>query len=59
MGSLVLSPPLAMTIFVIAVICGVQFRRVWKTEGPRWQLWLWGLLAGIGLLSVGFIPLNA
>ena len=58
MTNLELSPALAVTIFVAACICGVQFRRVWKTEGPRWQLWLWGVLAASGLLTVGFVPLR-
>nr|WP_211201620.1 hypothetical protein [Rhodobacter sp. NTK016B] len=49
--------PAAVTIFVVACFCGFQFRRVWKAEGPRWQLWLWGVLAATGLLTVGFIPL--
>ena len=57
MPHLTLPQPAAVTIFVVACFCGFQFRRVWKAEGPRWQLWLWGVLAAAGLLTVGFIPL--
>ncbi|MCT4608872.1 MAG: hypothetical protein N4A70_06660 [Pelagimonas sp.] len=51
--------PLSATIvFVIACLAGMQYRRVWKAEGPRWQLWLTGTLAAFGLLSLGFIPMQ-
>ncbi|MEM9319071.1 MAG: hypothetical protein AAGA70_08690 [Pseudomonadota bacterium] len=57
MAEFALTPALAVIIFVAACVSGVQFRRVWKTEGPNWQLWLWGVLAAAGLLIVGFVPL--
>ncbi|MDE0589133.1 hypothetical protein OU789_04265 [Halocynthiibacter sp. C4] len=53
-----LSPALATLLFIIAVIAGYRYRMVWKTEGPRWQLWVWGILAAGCLLLVGFIPLD-
>lgn len=54
-----LTPLTATIIFVLACLCGHRYRKVWKAEGPRWQLWLYGLLAATGLLVLGFIPLNA
>ncbi|WP_420569016.1 hypothetical protein [Thalassovita sp.] len=57
MPELTLTPLIATVIFVIACLCGYQYRRVWKAEGPRWQLWLFGLLAASGLLILGFVPL--
>ncbi|WP_420548063.1 hypothetical protein [Curvivirga sp.] len=46
----------ATIIFVIACLAGFQYRRVWKAEGPKWQLWLFGLIAAACLLIVGFMP---
>ncbi len=58
MSGFVLTPAVAVTLFVAACVAGHQFRRVWKTEGPRWQLWLWGSMAAAGLLTVGFVPMQ-
>lgn len=55
---LVLTPAMATTIFVLACLCGYRYRRVWKAEGPRWQLWLFGTLAALGLATLGFVPLS-
>nr|WP_106609311.1 hypothetical protein [Shimia abyssi] len=57
MPDLTLTPLIATTIFVAACLMGYQYRRVWKSEGPRWQLWIYGVLAASGLLVLGFIPL--
>ncbi|WP_424942095.1 hypothetical protein [Aliiroseovarius crassostreae] len=59
MAHVTLTPLLATTIFVLACLCGYQYRRVWKQEGPRWQLWLYGALTAAGLLVLGFVPLEA
>ena len=53
-----LSPAIATVLFVAAVLAGHRYRKVWKTEGPVWQLWLCGLVAAACLLIVGFVPLN-
>lgn len=58
MPEIVLTPPIATVIFVLACLAGVQYRRVWKAEGPRLQLWIYGLLAAAGLLTLGFLPLE-
>ncbi|MEM1300182.1 MAG: hypothetical protein AAGH68_12995 [Pseudomonadota bacterium] len=55
----VLSPLLATGIFVIACWAGYGYRRVWKAEGPKWQLWVYGLLAAGCLLTVGFVPVTS
>ena len=54
-----LSPALATVLFVAAVLAGHRYRKVWKAEGPRWQLWVLGSIAGGCLLAVGFLPIAA
>jgi hypothetical protein len=50
--------PLSATILIfLAVLAGNRYRRVWKAEGPRWQLWLFGLIAAAALLALGFVPM--
>ena len=56
---LTLTPAAALILFVIAVVAGTQYRRVWKAEGPRAHLWVYGAVAGACLLAVGLIPLSA
>ena len=51
-------PSAALVIFVIGVVAGYQYRRVWKSEGPRIQLWIFGIVASVSLLAVGLIPLD-
>ncbi|MEL6197977.1 MAG: hypothetical protein AAFT19_09030 [Pseudomonadota bacterium] len=58
MSGLTLTPFLATAIFVVACIAGYRYRRVWKTDGPAWQAWLFGLIAAGCLLSLGFLPLD-
>lgn len=57
MTNLALPPLLATVLFVVAVISGYQYRKVWKTEGPAWKAWLFGVLAGGCFLCVAFIPM--
>ncbi|MEM9572927.1 MAG: hypothetical protein AAF996_15790 [Pseudomonadota bacterium] len=57
--SLALSPWVATLIFVIAVVAGYQYRRVWKNEGPKWQAWVFGLIAAGCLMTVALVPLSA
>ncbi len=52
-----LTPALATVIFVLSCLFGYRFRRVWKDEGPTWQLWVFGVLAAAGLATLGFVPL--
>lgn len=56
--ALFLTPLAAVTIFVASCLAGYQFRRVWKAEGPLRLLWLWGVLAAVGLLTLGFVPVR-
>ena len=55
---LYLTPVIATGIFVTAVLAGYSYRRVWKAEGPVWQLWVYGGIAACCLLAVGFLPLR-
>ncbi len=56
-GDIILTPVLAVSIFVVTVLAGYQYRKTWKAEGARWKLWLYGLIAASGLLILGFVPL--
>lgn len=58
MTDFVLSPGWATAIFFASCLCGYQYRRVWKAEGPRYQYWLFGGLAAAGLMVLGFVPLE-
>ncbi|WP_288926574.1 hypothetical protein [uncultured Maritimibacter sp.] len=53
-----LTPFVATIIFVIACIAGYGYRRVWKAEGARWKLWVYGVIAAAALLVLAFIPLS-
>ncbi|MFV0491845.1 MAG: hypothetical protein ACK5M4_08500 [Pseudorhodobacter sp.] len=53
-----LSPLLATILFVIAVFAGYRYRHVWKSEGPAWQAWLFGLTAAACLLALAFLPMK-
>ncbi|WP_106743443.1 hypothetical protein [Yoonia maritima] len=57
MSDLTLSPAIATMIFVLGCWGGHRYRQVWKVEGPTWKLWVYGLLAGVSFLALGFIPL--
>ena len=51
-----MSPLISTLLFTIAVIAGVNYRRIWKAEGPAWQLWLSGGVAAACFLTVMFTP---
>ncbi|MDF9301531.1 hypothetical protein [Tritonibacter mobilis] len=59
MTDMTLSPAGATVLFVIACLAGYRYRTVWKAEGPRLQLWIFGLIAAFCLLTLGFVPLKA
>jgi len=56
LADFILSPLVATAFFVLACFAGYQYRRVWVKEGPRWQLWLFGVIAGLCLALVAFVP---
>ncbi len=58
MPELTLSPASATVLFVVACLAGYRYRSVWKAEGPRWQLWVFGLIAAVLLLVLGLTPLT-
>ncbi|MBW8637221.1 hypothetical protein K1W69_08480 [Hoeflea sp. WL0058] len=51
-----LTPIWATLLFILGCVMGYQYRRVWKAEGPTWQLWLFGLAAAGAFLTLGFVP---
>jgi hypothetical protein len=55
---LALTPVTATLLFVVACLAGYRYRSVWKAEGPRWQLWVFGLVAAVALLVLGFLPMR-
>jgi len=58
LNDVVLSPMLATVIFCVTCLAGYRYRRVWKTEGPVYQYWLFGGIAASGLLLLGFVPVD-
>lgn len=54
----VLTPASATILFIVGCLAGYRYRRVWKAEGPRWQLWVTGLIAAGAFLTLGFVPLS-
>ncbi|ASP33842.1 MULTISPECIES: hypothetical protein [Stappiaceae] len=59
MADFFLTPLTATIFFVLACLAGYQYRRVWVKEGPRWKLWLFGVIAALCLGIVAFIPVSA
>jgi|TARA_Y100001956_G_scaffold76593_1_gene85912 uncharacterized membrane protein HdeD (DUF308 family) len=57
LNDLSLTPAIATVLFFVAVVAGYRYRRTWKAEGPRWQLWLFGVIAAVCLLILGFTPM--
>ncbi|MEM0946063.1 MAG: hypothetical protein AAGK37_01550 [Pseudomonadota bacterium] len=58
MADFTLTPVWATVIFIASCVLGYQYRRVWKAEGPLWQLWVYGVLTASGLAILGFVPLE-
>ncbi len=56
-SQITLTPLIATILIFLAVLAGNRYRRVWKAEGPRWQLWLFGLIAAAALLTLAFVPM--
>ncbi|NVK34531.1 MAG: hypothetical protein HWE23_08620 [Rhodobacteraceae bacterium] len=56
-----LTPLYGSLLVVLVVIAGYRFRDNWKHQPDGWKMraWVYGLLAGIGLLILSFIPLAA
>ncbi len=57
-SQITLTPLIATILIFLAVLAGNRYRRVWKAEGPRWQLWLFGLVAALALLTLAFVPMQ-
>ncbi|MEM6681171.1 MAG: hypothetical protein AAF607_02920 [Pseudomonadota bacterium] len=51
-------PLIAMLVFAAGIIAGHRYRKVWKQQGPRWQLWLFGSISAACLLVLAFIPIR-
>ena len=57
-SQITLTPLIATILIFLAVLAGNRYRRIWKAEGPRWQLWLFGLIAAAALLTLAFVPMQ-
>lgn len=59
-SNLHLTPPVAALIFFVVVVCGHNFRMVWKQQPQGWQkrAWLFGIPAAAGLFALAFLPLK-
>ncbi|MEM9422563.1 MAG: hypothetical protein AAF986_08670 [Pseudomonadota bacterium] len=53
-----LPPLIATLLFVVAIVSGYQYRKVWKQEGAAWKAWLFGSVAGGALMIVALVPLQ-
>jgi|AP45_3_1055517.scaffolds.fasta_scaffold832947_1 multisubunit Na+/H+ antiporter MnhB subunit len=53
-----LTPVTATALFVVACLAGMRYRNIWKAEGPRSRLWLYGVIAAVALLVLGFVPMR-
>lgn len=55
-----LNPAFALVLLVVMVLCGRQFREVWKAQAPGWQAqaWIWALPAALAFAALAFIPLD-
>ncbi len=58
MPNLTLTPELATIVFVLACIGGYQYRRTWKSDGPSWHLWAFGLFTASAFLTLAFVPID-
>lgn len=57
-SQITLTPLIATILIFLAVLAGNRYRRIWKAEGPRWQLWVFGLIAAAALLVLAFVPMQ-
>ena len=53
MPDVTLTPVTATALFVVACLAGMRYRNIWKAEGPRSRLWLYGVIAAVALLVLG------
>lgn len=60
MAELHLTPLTGTLVVFLVVVCGHGFRKAWKDQPEGWQkrAWLFGVPAAIGLLALGFLPLE-
>ena len=58
LGNITINPIWATMLFVAAVVAGHLYRKNWKNEGPTWKLWLYGMIAGMLLMIVAFVPIS-
>lgn len=54
-----LTPLTASALVVLAVLAGHRYRKNWQLEGPVWKAWLYGVVAGLALAALAFVPLKA
>ena len=57
---LYLTPIPAVLSLVLAIGCGYRYRENWKSKPDNWvqRAWIYGSVACLSLLALGFIPLK-
>ncbi|MEM6512474.1 MAG: hypothetical protein AAF660_05640 [Pseudomonadota bacterium] len=58
MDTFALPNSIALLLFIVAVIAGHRYRRVWKQGGSRREAWVYGLIAAVGLMGAALIPMR-
>jgi hypothetical protein len=58
--NLYLTPVTGAILVFLVVVFGHRFRDNWKKQEEGWQrrAWLFGVPAGLGLLTLAFVPLK-
>ncbi|MEM7194226.1 MAG: hypothetical protein AAF402_04695 [Pseudomonadota bacterium] len=53
-----ISPQLGVLLVFLTAASGHLYRKTWKNNGSRLFLWVYGLIAAISILVLGFVPLQ-
>jgi hypothetical protein len=49
-----------VTLLLVMLICGRQFRETWKAQTPGWErrAWIWGVPVVLSFAVLVFVPLR-
>lgn len=59
MSDLTLNPVSGVSLLLVMLICGRQFRENWKAQAEGWQrrAWFWGVPVVLSFGLMVFVPL--